>query len=160
TDYALNLYNLPTVAYSGAQDGQKQAADIMAKAMLAEGLTLAHVIGANAKHFYTPEAKVEINRRIDSIADFGRDPFPRKLMFTTYTLRYNQVRWLAIDSLGKHWEQARVEAERTSNGASVKTKNVTGLTLSIPPGYSDFDPNLPTTVTIDGQSLTGGPVQS
>jgi len=64
TDYALNLYNLPTVAYSGAQDGQKQAADIMAKAMAAEGLNLTHVIGVNAKHFYTPESRVEINRRI------------------------------------------------------------------------------------------------
>src|SRR5207302_1907624 len=124
TDYALNLYNLPTVAYSGAQDPQKQAADIMAKAMASEGLTLTHIIGNNAKHFYTPEAKVEINRRIDSIADFGRDPFPRKLMFTTFTLRYNQVRWLTIDALGKHWERAKVEAERTPTGATLKTHNV------------------------------------
>ena len=31
TDYAVNLFNLPTVAYSGEIDRQKQAADVMAK---------------------------------------------------------------------------------------------------------------------------------
>ena len=33
TDYALNLINCPTVAYSGERDRQKQAADMMAKAL-------------------------------------------------------------------------------------------------------------------------------
>src|ERR1043165_4639413 len=33
TDYALNLFNCPTVAYSGEIDKQKQAADLMAKAL-------------------------------------------------------------------------------------------------------------------------------
>src|SRR5262249_34830783 len=32
TDYAGNLFNLPTVAYSGEIDAQKQAADMMVKA--------------------------------------------------------------------------------------------------------------------------------
>ena len=67
TDYALNLFNCPTVAYSGEVDRQKQAADMMAKALAEEGIELVHVIGAKAGHQYTPEAKAEINRRIDSI---------------------------------------------------------------------------------------------
>ncbi len=67
TDYALNLFNCPTVAYSGEDDRQKQAADMMAKALAREGIELVHVIGAKAGHQYTPEAKAEINRRIDSI---------------------------------------------------------------------------------------------
>jgi len=53
-----------------------------------------------------------------------------------------------------------VEAERTANGATVKTQNVTGLTLSIPPGYSTWKPNVPTSVTLDGQALKAGPVMS
>ncbi len=52
TDYALNIYNLPTVAYSGEIDGQKQAADIMAKAMKKEGLELTHIIGPKTGHSY------------------------------------------------------------------------------------------------------------
>ena len=35
TDYAVNLFNCPTVAYSGEIDSQKQAADIMGKALAA-----------------------------------------------------------------------------------------------------------------------------
>jgi hypothetical protein len=159
-DYAINLFNCPTVAYSGEKDGQKQAADVMAKAMAAEGLSLVHVIGDNAKHFYTPQGKVEINRRIDSIVDTGRDPLPRKIIFTTWTLRYNQMRWVTIDTMGKHWERARVEVEQAPAGAAVKTLNVTGLTLSVPPGFSFLDANLPTTVSIDGQELKAAPVQS
>ena len=110
TDYALNLFNCPTVAYSGERDRQKQAADMMARALKNEGIELAHVIGARAGHQYTPEAKTEINRRIDAIAGAGRDPVPRKIHFTTWTLRYNRSFWIQIDGLEEHWEQARVDA--------------------------------------------------
>src|SRR6187549_2014578 len=44
TDYAANLANVPLVAYSGEIDGQKQAADIMAKALGAERMTMTHII--------------------------------------------------------------------------------------------------------------------
>ena len=40
TDYAANLAMLPTVAYAGEIDGQKQASDMMEKAMAAEGLKM------------------------------------------------------------------------------------------------------------------------
>ena len=36
--------------------------DMMAKALEAEGIQLAHVIGAKAGHNYTADAKAEINR--------------------------------------------------------------------------------------------------
>ena len=81
TDYAINLFNCPTVAYSGEKDSQKQAADMMAKALKEEGIEMVHIIGARAGHQYTPDAKVEINRRIDQIVDrrprlvAGRGPF-------------------------------------------------------------------------------------
>ena len=110
TDYALNLFNCPTVAYSGERDRQKQAADLMAKALEAEGIEMVHVIGAKAGHNYTPEAKAEINRRIDSIVGVGRDPLPHNVHFTTWTLRYNRSSWIQIDGLEQHWEQARVDA--------------------------------------------------
>ena len=57
TDYALNTFNVPVVAYSGATDGQKQAADAMAAAMAGEGLTLEHIIGPNTGHSYEPGAR-------------------------------------------------------------------------------------------------------
>src|SRR5204862_960625 len=76
TDYARNLFNCPTVAYSGEIDKQKQAADIMAKALAADGMQLTHVIGPKTEHKYHPQAKEEINRRIDAIVACGRNPVP------------------------------------------------------------------------------------
>ena len=78
TDYALNLFNLPTVAYSGEIDSQKQAADMMAAALKKEGIELAHIIGPKTGHAYQPEAKKEVIRRIDSIVERGRNPVPER----------------------------------------------------------------------------------
>lgn len=155
-DYAANLFNLPTVAYSGEIDKQKQAADMMAKALADEGIDMVHVLGAGAKHHYTPEAKVEINRRIDSIAAAGRDPVPPRVVFTTWTLRYNRSSWVQIDGLAKHWERARVEAVLVGDhggGPEIRTSNVTALTLAIPPGRSPFDIRKAPVARIDGQEI-------
>src|SRR5882724_4324693 len=126
TDYAANLFNCPTVAYSGEIDRQKQAADMMAKALKAEGIELTHVIGPKTAHAYERGAKEQVNRRIDRIAGHRRNPVPDKVRFTTWTLRYNQMLWVTVDGLEQHWESARVEADLDERDASVKatTKNV------------------------------------
>ena len=106
TDYALNLFNCPTVAYSGENDRQKQAADIMAAALKAENMELTHIIGPNTGHSYHPQAKEEINRRIDSIVARGRNPVPHRVRFTTFTLRYPECLWVRLEGLEEHWERA------------------------------------------------------
>jgi Prolyl oligopeptidase family len=156
TDYALNLFNCPTVAYSGEVDRQKQAADMMAKALAKEGIEMVHVIGAKAPHRYTPEAKDEINRRIDSIVNVGRDPVPVKVRFTTWTLRYNRSFWVQVDGMEQHWERARVDADlfgRDGLGPEIITKNVSALTLTMPSGH--YPPELDTkpSMTIDGEKV-------
>ena len=103
TDWAEDLYNLPTVAYSGEIDTQRQAANMMAKAMKAEGLDLFQIIGPKMGHGYVPESKVEIDRFIDAAVAKGRDPMPKKIRFTTYTLRYNRMYWIRVDGLEEHW---------------------------------------------------------
>jgi pimeloyl-ACP methyl ester carboxylesterase len=161
TDYALNFFNLPLVAYSGELDSQKQAADAMATAMAAENLELTHVIGPQTRHSYHPVAKQEVNRRIDSIAEHGRDPMPRQIRFTTWTLRYNNCDWLTVDGLEKHWDRARVEADFLDpNLLRVKTDNVSALTISMPPGHCPFNGLERVRVLIDGQELSGTRVQS
>jgi pimeloyl-ACP methyl ester carboxylesterase len=165
TDYALNLFNCPTVAYSGERDRQKQAADMMAKALEAEGIRLAHVIGAKAGHNYTADAKAEINRRIDRIASDGRDLVPRKVCFTTWTLRYNRSYWVQIDALEQHWERARIEAELLDfrgDGPQIKTTNISAFTLTFPAGRFLFHEALTKKpiVVIDGNRLEATKPQS
>jgi hypothetical protein len=88
------------------------------------------------------------------IAERGRDPFPRKIRFTTFTLYYNQSNWVTVDALGKHWERASVDAEVTGDSAvAISTKNVTALTLSMGPGACPLDVARPPIVAIDDQRL-------
>jgi len=161
TDYAVNLFNCPTVAYSGEIDKQRQAADMMTGALKAEGMTLAHVIGPKTAHAYHPDAKDEINRRLDSIIARGRNPVPPRVRFTTWTLRYNRMLWVTVDGLNRHWERARVDAAiADTETVKVKTENVSGLTLSMAAGYCPLDDTRRPTVVLDGQELEAAPVLS
>jgi dienelactone hydrolase len=161
TDYAKNLFNCPTVAYSGEIDKQKQAADMMAKALAAEGIELTHIIGPKTEHKYEPVAKAEVSRRIDSIVARGRNPVPSKVKFTTWTLRYNEMLWVKVDGLEQHWERADVDAEITRPFIiNAKTTNVSAMTFSMPPGLCPMDLDLPPTLIIDGSKFHGPPVGS
>lgn len=153
TDYAANLANLPTVAYSGEKDGQKQAADIMRRFMTPENIPLTEVIGVNAGHFYTPEARTEINKRLDAIAVAGRDPMPKHLHFTTWTLRYNTLRWLKLDGLETHWERAKVIADLDPAGITLKTQNVSAFTIAMEAGHCPFPAGRKAKIRINGNTL-------
>jgi len=154
TDYAVNLFNLPTVAYSGEIDKQKQAADMMALALQKEGMELTHIIGPKTAHAYEPKAKEEVARRIDAIVQKGRNPVPRQVKFTTWMLRYNEMFWLTVDGMEKEWERARVDAELVgTGGVKATTQNVNALTLFMPSGYCPLDDTRKPKVTLDDQSL-------
>jgi dienelactone hydrolase len=154
TDWAANLAMLPTIAYAGELDGQKQASDVMEKAMAAEGLKLERLIGPGTKHAYHKETRKQLDERLAAICAIGRNPVPDKVRFTTWTLRYNRMFWVTVDGLGKHWERARVEAAIAGPDAvDVRTTNVTGLTLDVPATAGRFAPDAKVTVTIDGQKL-------
>lgn len=176
TDYAVNLFNCPTVAYSGENDSQKQAADMMEKALAKEDMKLTHIIGPGAKHFYEANAKREVARRIDAIAEKGRNPVPPVVRFTTWTTRYNKMLWVTVDEMEKHWERARVDADlielaalrSRANGAgqsdkipqelaevAIKTSNVHALTLDMGPGECPLDNTRRPRILIDSQSLQG-----
>jgi dienelactone hydrolase len=160
TDYAANLFNTPVVAYNGENDGQKQAADMMERAMDAEGMRLTRIIGPKTGHSYHPDSKVELDRILDAIAERGRDPYPRKVRFTTWTLAYNRMKWVIVDALGQHWERARLNAEIVGdNAVNVETANVTAFTLEMGPGGCPLDVARKPVVTIDGQKLSvAGPL--
>ena len=91
---------------------------MMAEAMKAEGLTLTHLIGPEAPATrYQPETQEGDQpphrppRRAAAETGCRAD-----VQFTTYTLRYNRSFWVTVDGLGKHWERADVDAQRTTPG--------------------------------------------
>lgn len=160
-DWSLNLSNLPTVAYSGDKDSQKQAADMMEAAMGKLGLKLTHIIGPNTGHSYHPQSKAEINRRIDSIAAKGREPVPHHLRFVTYSLRYPGMLWLGVDRLVKHWDPGTVDAQIVlPNQVNITTKGISGLTLNFPAGLCPLDPLMEPVIVIDGKKIIAPRVES
>jgi dienelactone hydrolase len=160
--YAANFHNLPLVAYSGEKDRQKQAADVMEKALTGEGIKMVHLIGPKTDHKYHPETKVEINRRIDRIAERGRERVPPRVRFTTFTLRYDRSFWVKLDRLGEHWKKAHVDATLTRSKYAIeaKTMNVTALTFAFDSGDCPSDITGTPKILIDGQELTATAVMS
>ncbi len=165
-DYALNLYNLPTVAYSGADDKQKQAADVMAEALKQHNIDLVHIIGPKTGHSYEMNARHEINRRIDAIVAKGRDTLPKIVKFETYTLRYNRSFWIQIDGLNEHWSRGAIIAELHPDAKgdepaiTIQTSGITAFTIDIPAGNSPFFHREKVIVRIDGQPITFSGVKS
>ena len=128
-----NLRMIPTIAYSGEIDKQKQAADVMAAACEKEGITLTHIIGPQTAHKLHPDSKVEIERRLASIA---RQPktTPWSVDFTTYSLRYNSCDWVTIHGMNEHWKPARIRARVVGERLEVLTSNVSDFELAFDAG--------------------------
>ncbi|MDE3196236.1 MAG: prolyl oligopeptidase family serine peptidase [Acidobacteriota bacterium] len=155
TDYAVNFFNVPVVAYNGDKDAQKQAADVMETSMKEEGLTLSRVTGLNIGHAYTPAAIVELDRMMDALAAKGRVEYPREVRFTTWTLKFNRMRWVVVDGLEKHWERGRVTASiEGDHTVRAATSGVTAVSFEMGPGAELLNPGMRATVVLDGQALT------
>jgi pimeloyl-ACP methyl ester carboxylesterase len=152
-DYAINTFNSPTVAYSGEIDPQKQSADVMDAAMAEEGLTLERMIGPNTGHSYEPATRLRLIARLDDLAAKGRDPAPKEIRFTTWTLRYHTMYWLDVDGLEHHWERARVNARVDGDSVAMTTANVSALHLNWEPGLAPFAPGVRPRLTIDGTAI-------
>lgn len=155
TDYALNLFHCPTIAYSGEIDRQKQAADIMEVYLRREGIDLLHIIGPGTAHKIHPDSLVEIERRLSALERDGRERNPREIHLTTFTLKYNRMHWLTIDGLEEHWERARVDAGVDGNRLKADTLNASSLTFSFESGDAPFDLLSPVVVDLDGQQIEG-----
>ncbi len=127
---------IPTIAYSGEIDKQKQAADVMAAACEKEGITLTHLIGPQTGHKIHPDSKLEIERRLAEIAKQPKTS-KRIIDLTTMTLRYNSCEWVSITSLKSHWEPARLIAKLSDDGARLvvwTNPNVNEFEIRFPSG--------------------------
>ena len=153
-DWTNNLRQVPTVAYSGENDRQKQAADVMAAAFAQRGMQLPHIIGPNTEHKIHADSKVEIEDFLSASLAQPRSAVPQQIDLTTYTLRYHQLAWLAIEGLNEHWQESRVQAQwqPEQQQIALTTQGVTHLRLQFP-----SLPQSPTqairTVVIDGQPV-------
>jgi hypothetical protein len=149
--YTRNLFNTEVIAYSGENDKQIQAARVMEEAFKAEGRELTHLIGPGVEHKYEPKTLEELKRRLEAITSRKQER-PSRTSLQTQTLRYGYMHGFELLGLGQHWQDTRLDAERTGEGNdgsyTVKTKNVTAFRLR---GDSPVR-----SLTLDGQQLALG----
>ncbi|MCA9156895.1 MAG: prolyl oligopeptidase family serine peptidase, partial [Planctomycetales bacterium] len=133
-DWTNNLRAVPTVAYSGEKDRQKQAADVMEAAFAARGMKLPHVIGPDTEHKIHADSKVKIEQFLSNALKEGKPRVPRKIDLTTFMLRYHELGWLSIEGLEEHWQESRVQGEwfEADNRIELTTNGVTHLKLQFP----------------------------
>jgi dienelactone hydrolase len=151
-DYAANAFNVPVVAYSGDQDPQMQAARNIEEKLKPLGIPMTHLVAPGLGHQFPPAWRQKAEAEYARHAAKGREEYPERVRFVTYTLKYPSCDWVHLMGLDRHYERAAVEAERADDGFVVKTTNVRTLHLGLPPG-----PATPQTVTIDGQRLEARP---
>ncbi len=124
-DYAGNAYNVSMVGYGGEIDPQRQASVNIEEALkvlgykfLTEGLVtrgvdidFLRVVGAGMGHKVDPASAKILSSFHDERARKGLDRDPKRIRFTTYTLKYNQAAWLRVEALQEHYQKAYVDAE-------------------------------------------------
>ena len=149
TGYAANLQTVPTIAYSGEIDPQKQAADIMTKALAAEGLTLEHLIGPQTAHKYHPETKTKLIARLEEVVARGRPALPTEDHLTTFTPRYSRSSRLTLVEMETPWERADLHLRTPrADELEITTRNVAVFTVKLGAPTSS--------VTIDGARVALG----
>jgi hypothetical protein len=152
TAVAGNLFNVPTIAYSGELDPQKQSADLMEQATAREGLKLERIIGPQTAHKYHPDSKKQLAARLDELTAKPRPLWPAESRFTTYTLRYSTSDRIKIMELEKSWERADVTVKFPApDQMVVTTKNIAVFSIML-----DKADGLK--VTVDGQPVTLGEI--
>jgi hypothetical protein len=158
-DYALNLFQLPTVGYGGEDDRQLAASTNVREQLAREGFTFqpdglnwttqqlpaVFLVGPKTPHRWEPESKKRSEAFIVQALKKGRSE-PDHIRFVTYTTRYDRCFWVQVAELEQHYERAEVDARRSEQGSviEVKSKNVAALVLATPKAKN---------VTIDGQSF-------
>ena len=158
-DYALNVFQLPTVGYGGEIDRQLAGSANVREQLQKEGFTFqpdglnwttkelpaVFLVGPKTPHRWEPESKKRSEAFIQEALQKGRTE-PDHIRFVTYTTRYDRCFWVRVDGMEQHYERAEVDAHRSNNGATieVKTENVSALVLTTPAARR---------VAIDGQTF-------
>ncbi len=77
----------------------------------------------------------------------------RKLRFTTWTLRYSRMFWIAIEGVEQHWQRARVQAAIEGEGIRATTAGVTAMRVVFDKGLAPFAAGARPRLQIDGAQL-------
>lgn len=154
-DYAPNAFNVPIVAYGGEKDPQLQAARNIEEQLKKLDLSMKLMVAPGLGHRFPPEWQKKMAEARSEYITKGREDYPPRVRFVTYTLKYPSCYWVYVGGMERHYEKASVDAEHTEDGFKITTSNVRTLRLQMPEGAT----RQAITVQIDGQSVTIQPYE-
>ena len=160
-DYAGNAFMVPIVAYSGADDPQKKAADNIEGRLKKLDLSrhMTHLIAPATKHSFPADYFRKADALLAIHAAKGRDPYPADVRFTTWTLKYPRCEWLEILRLDRHYSEAKIRANYSDKGFDIDTANTRMLRLTMPKNVGAKVHIKIDDVALDAVPQTSGPNQ-
>jgi hypothetical protein len=145
SEWALNIFNLPTVGHDGDTDTQvcclppppagtptrgQLTSSLHARAQLekegfpsvgdpdflhSQGTPGIFLISQQTGHGTSPLVRERLDSFLKEWGDKGQTS-PDHIRFVTWTTRYNHDYWISVDGLGKTYDRADVEAIRSDGG--------------------------------------------
>lgn len=133
-DYAENARHIPVVAYGGSKDKQLQASLNIQERLKPLNIPMTLLIGEGLAHKFPPEWQKKAEAEYRKHLTEEPEPYPERVQFVTYTMKYAQCEWVEILGLDEHYRKANVDAQKTASGFTVKCENVRALHLGVEPG--------------------------
>jgi predicted esterase len=147
-DYAENAFNVPIVAYSGADDPQKAAADNIENALksVKQPLRFTHLVAPGLKHQMPKEWEDKAQAAFRKIITEREQNDREHVRFVTYTTKYPHFKYGKIHALERQYEKATIEVSVHKDDFTVATANVAAFDLNL-------GPRNPAVVRVDGQEV-------
>ncbi len=67
------------------------------------------------------------------LAPIRRNPFPRRVVYSTFSTRFHQAYWLRIDRIDKGLQLARIEGNFNGNVFSIQVDNISAFSILLDP---------------------------
>jgi dienelactone hydrolase len=153
-----NAGNLQVFVFHGDED---DAVSVVASRKMMEAFEKAGLAGRSAHYFELPGVThfawdfayrdASLFRRVEGIR---RNPFPERVVYSTFSPRYNKAYWLRVDRIDRGFVLARVEGTQKAGAFDVKADNVAAFSLLLAPAIAPT--GKPVEVKVNGRSVFRG----
>ena len=143
-DYTANAGMVPVVAAMGDKDPYFSSHVLIEKVFAKEGIPFNGIVAQGAGHGLSAAARREQLKRLGEYAARGSNPFPKRVRFVTWTLKFSRCHWIEVLGLAKHYRRAEIDGRVADDGA---------ITLNEPRNITRFAIH-PPAVPNDGKSIT------
>jgi dienelactone hydrolase len=136
-DYTANAGMVPVVSAMGDKDPYFSSHLLIEKAFAKEGIPFTGLVDHGAGHSITAAVMREQLKRLGEIAQQGSDPFPKRIRFVTWTLKFSRCHWIEVLGLAAHYQRAEIDARIDSDGSITlaEPQNITRFAI-YPPAIS------------------------